>query len=570
MAQLGATIGREFSYDLIRQVTTKDERTLEIGLAELVQSEFVYQRGAPPYSNYIFKHALIQDAAAGSLLRSRRLVYHRRIAEALERRVPARVKRLPWEPPTGQSQRPDSKFDVLLSERFPDAAEIRPERLAYHYTEAAAAEPAVDWWLRAALRAIEQSAHLEALRHVEQGLRILRTLTADPENRRREQALQAICAPALVATRGYADATVEKAYRRLQELCRSSDDRRELFLTSLGLWQFYVVRADFDQALALSRELTEWAELAGDPALLIEARFAVGCTRFFMGDFAGAWQALEGAAGLCSPERDVKLRIRSGQDAGVTSLVFLGMTAWALGRTAEALRHGEESVALALREKHPFSLVYALHFSSWIRLWAGDYLQAEALADEVIRRSREHGFFWVTLGMAARGRALAERDLAEEGLEQIREGLSAFLLPGARLSQTLQRAFEAEALLRLGRPADALQAARDGLAAAAETGEGFWTPELRRLEGEGLLGLGDDGAEVAFRRALESARRQSAPALELRAGRRLAELLAERGRGAEALETLEATCRQTAAADGCDADAARSLLERLRAPGSAD
>src|SRR5439155_15127624 len=189
LVQLGAVLGREFAYDLLQAVAPVDEITLQQGLAQLVDTELVCQRGLPPRSRYIFKHALIQDTAYQSLLRSTRQQYHQRIAQ-------------------------------VLATQFPETAETQPELLAHHYTEAGLSAQAIPYWQQAGQRASERSAHVEAMAHLTRGLEVLKTLPDTPERTQQELVLQTTLGPALLATKGYAAPEVGRVYARAQELCQ--------------------------------------------------------------------------------------------------------------------------------------------------------------------------------------------------------------------------------------------------------------------------------------------------------------------------------------------------------------
>ncbi|HEV7803581.1 MAG TPA: AAA family ATPase, partial [Burkholderiales bacterium] len=528
VAQIAATIGREFSYELLTDIWERDEDTLQQGLTELVGAEFLYQRGVPPHASYIFKHALIQDAAAASLLRRRQQRYHLRIAEALEKRIPADLIPLPYG--TAPSHvHPGAR----ATDHFPDSAEARPERLAHHYTEGGALEQAVDWWLRAGLRSLARSANLEVIKHMERALALLGRMDDTPENRRREQAVQTVYGPALVATRGYGDASVERAYTRSLALCEA-DDSTEIFVASLGLWMFHVVRANFAEALQYAGKMMEVAQAMGDTSLMVEAHFGLGCTAFFMGKPETAMEHCRAGVELDSPFRDRSITVRTNQDAGVCCLTYMAMCAWLLGRPDEADTLTRRAEALARQINHPFSVVYALHFRGWQNLWAADYAAAKASSDEVIRMSEEGGFFWVTLGSCIRARVMAEAGHLEDAVRTLRSGLDGYRAPGARLSQTLQLAFEAEIHLKAGMHDVGLERIEEAKRAIDATQERFWAPEILRLEGDLVLGSDSQRAERCYREALTLAREQGAPALAEKALCSLEFLLLEQSRTEEA------------------------------------
>ena len=212
VAQLGATLGRQFSYELLQAVAQLDERTLQRDLGQLVDAEFLYQRGVPPQARYVFKHALLQDAAYQSLLKSTRQQYHRRIVQVLET-------------------------------QFPETIETQPELLAHHYTEAGLPEHALPYWHRAGRHAARRAAHLEAIAHLTRGLELLPTLPDTPARAQHELTLQIALGASLLITKGYGAPDVEHAYSRARVLCQQVGNTPELFPVLSGLWRYANGRA---------------------------------------------------------------------------------------------------------------------------------------------------------------------------------------------------------------------------------------------------------------------------------------------------------------------------------------
>ena len=273
LAQLGATLGREFSYELLQAVSPWDEGTLQRGLHQLVAAEFLYQQGLPPQATYRFKHALIQDAAYQSLLRSTRQQYHQRIAQVLEA-------------------------------RFPETAETQPELLAHHYTEAGLSAQAIAYWQRAGQRAIERSANLEAIGapHA-RGWRCsghCRTPLSVPS---RSWPCRSTLGPALMATKGYAAPEVEQAYARARELCQQLGDTPQLFPVLRGLWSIYNVRAELQTARELGEQLLTPGPAHPRPDAFLVAHHALGTTLFYLGELAAARAHLEQGMALYDPQQ---------------------------------------------------------------------------------------------------------------------------------------------------------------------------------------------------------------------------------------------------------------------------
>ena len=245
VAQLGATLGRTFAYELLQAVSPLDEATLQQGLRQLVEAELVYQRGVPPQATYMFKHALIQEAAYQSLLRSTRQQYHQRIAQVLEARFPALV-------------------------------ETQPELVAQHYTAAGCTEQAVPYWQRAGQHASERSAHLEAISHLTTGIELLQTLPETPERTQHALTLHIALGAALQMTKGQAAPEVEHAYTQAHALCQQVGETPELVPVLFGLWRFYNVRSQLHTARELGETLLRLAQRAHDPALSVIAHYALG------------------------------------------------------------------------------------------------------------------------------------------------------------------------------------------------------------------------------------------------------------------------------------------------------
>jgi predicted ATPase len=270
VAQLGATIGRTFAYDLVQAVASLDAATLEGALGQLVAAEVVMQRGLAPQATYTFKHALIQDAAYESLLRSTRQQYHQRIAQ-------------------------------VLIERFPETAEMQPELLAHHYTEAGLAAHAIPYWQRAGQQALQRSANLEAVQHVTKGLEMLTILPETPTLAQQELDLQIALGSALMATKGVTAPEVEQTYTRARALCAQVGDTSQLFPTLWGLCRFYLGRGALPTARELGEQLDRLAQREADPTHRLEAHDALGTTLFFLGEYTAARTHLEQGIALTDP-----------------------------------------------------------------------------------------------------------------------------------------------------------------------------------------------------------------------------------------------------------------------------
>jgi len=535
LAQLGATLGREFSYELLQAVSLWDEATLQRGLQQLVGAEFLYQQGLPPQATYLFKHALIQEAAYQSLLKSVRQQYHQRIARVLE-------------------------------ERFLEVTETQPELLAHHYTEAGLGEEAVAYWHRAGRRALERSANLEAVTHLTKGLEVLKTLPEAPQRPQQELDLQTRLGPALMAVRGNAAPEVGLAYARARELCQQVGETPQLFPVLFGLWRFYFVGAKLQAAREVGEQLLGLAQRQRDAALLLEAHRALGESLFWLGELAPARVHLEQGVALYDPQQHRIHAFVYGRDPGMDCHSYLAWTLWGLGYPDQAVAAMHQALTLAEGVSHPFSLATALVIAAWLHQFRREVQAVQARAEAAITLSTERGFpQWLAGGMMPRGWALAEQGQIEEGITHMRRGLAAWRATGAELVQPYFLTLLAEAYGKGERAEDGLAVLAEALEAVHHTGECWWEAELYRLKGELLQAAGSGNeAEACFHQAFDVARRQQAKSLELRAAISLSRLWQPQGKPDAARHLLaESYGWFTEGFDTADLREAKALLEEL-------
>jgi predicted ATPase len=537
LAQLGATLGREFAYDLLHAVSPWDEGTLQRGLHQLVEAEFLYQRGVPPQATYTFKHALIQDVAYQSLLRRTRQQHHQRIAQALEA-------------------------------QFTETVATQPELVAQHYTAAGCAEQAIPYWRRAGQQASERSAYAEAVSHLTIVLDLLSTLPETRERSQQELAVQMTLGMVLVATKGFAAPEVAYAYTRAHALCREVRDTPQLGSALIGLYGFHVVRAEFQTAQELAEQYLTLAHSRQDPALLGVAHRVLGQTTFWRGELVPARAHLQQSITLYNPEQRRSQALSMGQDPGVTGGAWLALTLWLLGSPDQARQWSHEALTLAQELSHPFTLVVALILSAWLHHFLYERHAAQEQAEAAIRLASEQGFaHWVAWGTILRGAALAEQGQRAEGLVQIRQGLDAYRATGGEAARPYWLALLAQACQKAGQPEEGLTLLTEALATAHKTGEGWWEAEIYRLRGELLSqhAVAQPGeAETWLQQALDVARRQEAKSLELRAAMSLGRLWQQQGKHAEAYELLAPVYGWfTEGFDTADLQEAKALLEEL-------
>lgn len=510
LAQLAATLGREFSYGLLQAVAGLDEATLQQSLARLVEAELLYQRGLPPQAVYTFKHALIQEAAYRSLLRSRRQQYHLKIAQT-------------------------------LAGRFPDVAERQPELLAHHFSVANLKDEAIDYWQRAGQRATTRSANLEAIEHLTRGLEIVDSLPSTPERLAQKLELQVLLGAPLLMTKGYASPEVERVYAQAWQLCRQLGDTPQRAPALFGLWVFYLVRADYHLATRLGEQLMAAAEQTQQPLALMEAHQVQGINQFYLGELTSAQTHLEQALARYNPEQGLQISY-SGADTGVACLCHLALTLWLLGYPDQAATKIEAALTLAEALGHLFSQVFALSFAAWLHQYRGEAALAQARAEAAVARSTEQGFgLLLPFSIIFRGWGLVRQGHGEEGLAELRRGIEAYLATGAQLGRLYFIALLAEVYGQTGQRETGLQLLNEAIRVAAEKGERFYEAELYRLRGELLLEQNQidvDLAEQSLQQALAIARRQGAVALELRAALHLSRRWAQQGQAEKGLRLL--------------------------------
>jgi class 3 adenylate cyclase len=340
IAQIGAVIGREFSYELLAKVAPQGENRLSEDLAQLVESELVTRRGEAPDAVYTFKNTMVQEVAYESLLKSRRQVLHASIGQALH-------------------------------DDFPAIEESQPELLARHYTEADLTDLAVEYWLRAGRRAEERSANLEAITHLENGLEVVGKIADDDARTRSEIALNLALGTALIGTRGLVE-PVDAVFERARTLSEKVDSSSERFVATWGLWHFHNVRGAYQTASDLSRELMTLANTEDDSDLLLQGHHASWTTNLCQGNFLSAREHTAHGREVYDIESHQAHKIvYGGHDPGVCAGVFEGLTLWLLGYPDQALERFDGAVALARRLAHPMSLAQALTYGNWVSVLRG-------------------------------------------------------------------------------------------------------------------------------------------------------------------------------------------------------
>jgi predicted ATPase/class 3 adenylate cyclase len=511
VAQIGAAIGREFSHALLSSVVPETGTELEPALDRLIQAGLLSRQGTPPHATYLFKHALVQDAAYGTLLHSRRQRLHARIAAALE-------------------------------DHFLEIAAAQPALLARHCEDGGLAEKAVGYWIKAGQQAVARSAMMEAVAQLRKGLDVLTSLPDSPSRRLQELDLQTALRAALAVTKGYAARDVGETLARARALVEQIDRPEYLVPLLYGQWAFHAVRSEHRLAMSLAEQVEKIGEARNDVAAQLLGRRANGRTRLQLGELVAARALLERCHGLADPAHRA---IRGGvsEDPYAVMLSYLAVTLAYLGYIDQARLRLNEALSEARRLRQAQTLAQVLTFTNWVE-WITRSAEMQRHAEELLALSTEHGFpghlGWV-MGwvMAYRGLSLTAVGQAPEGLSLLTQGLAAIRATGAVANTPIALMWLAEAYAMLGQLVEGL----DRLAEAAQiietSEERLHEAELHRFRGDLLSAAGDSSAaERDYHQALEIAKRQSAKLLELRASISLARFWCKQGKRGEARDLL--------------------------------
>ena len=509
VAQIGAAIGREFSHSLLSAVSRLPEDELQAGLDRLVASELVLQRGMPPEAVYIFKHALIQDAAHGSLLRSTRQQLHGQIAVALE-----------------------THFSAIVEEQ--------PEILAQHYAEAGLVETSVAYWGKAGRRSAARGALAEAATQLQKGLDQLALLPETPERQRQELEFLSALGAVLQAVRGYAAPETGDAYARARELWEQLGSPSGFLEVPYGLSRYHMGRGELDLAWRLDEDLMRVSRRRNDVAGLILGHNSLGRNLLLGGRFASSRSHLEEALTLYDPIFHRSLGYQVGNDPKVNSLGYLGIVLFCLGFPDQALARSTEAIAEARELAHPPSLTFSLSIGTLPLSFAGDDVALGEQSEQLVAVASEHGFpVFGAMGTIHRGWVKAKKGNVAEGISLLRNGITAFRATGTDMWTPHTTTLLAKACEVAGQVEEALARLDDASRIADTTGASWFAAELNRHKGELLLRQGHiEAADELYGKALSIAREQEAKMWELRAAVRLARLWGDQGRHTEARDLL--------------------------------
>jgi tetratricopeptide (TPR) repeat protein len=482
----------------------------------------------PPQATYTFKHALLQEAAYQSLLKSTRQQYHQHIAQ-------------------------------VLAAQFPDLAETQPELLAHHSTEAGLAELAVGYWQQAGQKAHAQAAYVEAISHLTTGLEVLKTLPDTPARTQHELDLLLILGPAVGLAKGMASPEYEHVYVQAYALCQQLGDTPDLFSVLTGLRSLYLARGELQTARQYGEQALTLAQRLQDPARLRAAHYTLGVALYNLGEITSAYAHFEQGMTLADAQRDSRVRAWCRMQ-GARAL-------WSLGYPDQALRRSHEALTLA-QSLDPNSGCFALMMAGGVHWRRCEVQAAHERFEAALALATEHGLVeWVPVNMIQRGGTLAAQGHYEVGIAQMRQGIAALQATQTRMALPLLLSHLAKAYGNSGQAEEGLGVLAEGLAVMDTTGERRDEAELYRLKGELLLQQAVPDApqaEACFQQALDVARRQETKSWELRAAMSLSRLWQQQGKRTEARELLAPIYGWfTEGFDTADLQDAKALLKEL-------
>jgi class 3 adenylate cyclase/DNA-binding response OmpR family regulator/predicted ATPase len=539
IAQIGAAVGREFSYRLLAAIASVSSPTLQTALARLAASDLIFVRGEPPDSTYIFKHALVQDAAYAAMVRSKCQQLHSRIANA-------------------------------LMQGFPESVETQPELMAHHLVQSGLTERAIDYFRKAARHAIERSANTEAIGHLTRALGMLESLPENPERERLVLEFEVMLGQAIIAGRGYAAPETREVLVRAKTRFDDLTDPSQKFPILYGIWAGHYVGGEVSKQTDAAMEFLAAAERHKDTASLCIAHRMLGTTCVTKGEFATGLHHLERARALYDSAHHSRYRYQYGQDIGAAAQCYLSWALWHLGHVDQASEVGTEAMKWAEQLSHPHTLVYTIcHVRAFIDLFRRRHEDIRSYAAMVVSVSTENGFsHWLNCGRIFEGWAEICRGEVDGGIELLRAGVAAWRKRGARLWLPIFLTLEAEACAKAGRGDAALEAIEEALAIAKNTSERWAMAEVLRVKAHLLkaaAGAETKEIETILLSSLDIARAQQARCWELRAACDLARLWKGQGRGREGLKLVQAIYEQfTEGFDTADLLEAKALMQDLK------
>ena len=538
VAQVGAAIGREFSRSLLESVCALQPSKLDEALNELIDSGLVFRQSSGQGGDFLFKHALVQEAAYGSLLRSTRRDLHERIVKA-------------------------------LLHLFPEAAESQPELVAHHYTEADNKENAIKYWLRAGQRAAESSANLEAVGHLTAGLAVLLELSESTQRAQQELDFQlALCSP-LMTTRGWGSKDTAATYARVRELCTLLGETRKMLPVLNGEYMRELSLAHFQAARDKAAELLRLGEQHQDVEAILQGHRIMGWVSLYLGEFTVSRTHIDEVLQLYDPEIHEGLKFRYAHDSRVAALCVRAILQSFCGYPEQARKTTIEALDYARSISHTPSLVYALTFAGALPATIqADPGKAGEYAYEILSLSEQlRSELWLGFGRVIGGWSAGMQLDNGNGLDLLKQGLEILETTAPNPWRPGFLVLLAEVHLNGDETDLAISTLENALQLAERTGERVWVAVIYLLFGKAMLNQDSSntqGAEARFKQALDVAAEQGTKSLELRAAIGLASMWLEQGRKDEAKNVLAPIYEWfTEGFDTSDLIKAKKLLAQL-------
>jgi class 3 adenylate cyclase/tetratricopeptide (TPR) repeat protein len=511
IAQVGSVLGREFSYEMISGLSSISDKALQDGLGQLVDAELLYQRGRPPRARYIFKHALVQDAAYESLLKRSRTQYH-------------------------------GQFAALLRVQFSDIVQAHPALIAHHYNEASRHGEALSFWTQAARNALASSAMVEAVGHLEAALAAIAHIPESTERDERELEVQILLGTATLAARGFAHPPLEDIYKRALELCIALNKQVDTIKVTRGLQAFHLGGGRLSLAYELASQISKRVETLGDPALHVASAQVVGQMKFFCGEFNEALGELERGIARFNPAAH-KFTNWAGGEPGEQCHLYAAFIKWIKGHPTDAFEHCDRAIELSRAVGNKFSFANTLAFVTLVHAMNQDKVRALETANQGVEICQEqNNTFWLNFNRALQSWAAASKCDPGDCAEEMGRAIKDFRSTGARTLAPFLLTRQAECFLEAGRPRDALAVISDAHSLVELNGERCWESDVLRVKGEIQTVVGDNCRKeiiASFASAVDIAKQQDAASWALRAAISLARY--SKGSDAEAKTASELT-----------------------------
>jgi DNA-binding response OmpR family regulator/predicted ATPase/class 3 adenylate cyclase len=540
VAQIGATLGREFTYELLAAVADRSEAELRDALERLTDAGLLFRRGTPPEASYLFKHALVQDAAYGTLLRSKRQALHGRTVMALE-------------------------------DGFPEVVAQQPEILARHCSQAGLIERAVAYWSKAGAQSAARSAMAEAVVQLRKGLELLASLPESRERWCQELELQSGLGRALLASRGPGSIEAGEAYARARAICERLGDISALVPVLSGQSIYHFGRGELAAAREIADSLLRLGHEQSDAASQMVGHRITGICLHQAGRFGMAQDQLVRVLELYDPDAHRSMLSVAAFDPRAAALSYTSNGLLIRGFPDQALAWSEQALSWSRQLRNPHSVVYALFFAEVLHRLLRAEQKALTLLEEAIAVSIEQGFsYFLARANIVRGYVVALRGEPTAGLALAREGMDRYAATGTLWNQTYLLGLLAQSCSLAGRAGETLELLDSAVVLADRTGERWFEPELYRLKGEWCIAhrpKAQEEAEALFRRAIALAQTQDAKTWELRAATSLARLWRQQRRCSDARSLLASIYSWfTEGMETPDLKDAEALLDELQSP----